>query len=258
MNSSVQTLISYNVLFGFDGDAARKELFVQWVKPFAPDVVAYQELHGFTDSSLAEMAAGFGHQYAVKMPGPCPTGLSSRFPITEVALIEEGFTWGCLYGRVGDLHIFCLHLDPFKEATRLEEVARLLEKVRCLPANARVVLVGDFNSLAASDHHAYSHDPEALERGMRTLLPHWRLSYSVTDAILSAGYFDAYKLIHADFKHSVLTKKETLPDIANRRIDFAFLSEGLKAACIGAEIVHDETTHYLSDHYPLLVKFHPR
>jgi exodeoxyribonuclease-3 len=80
----------------------------------------------------------------------------------------------------------------------------------------------------------------------------------VTNTLLCAGYHDAYRLFHSDFTASWPTAKRIVAMADGCRIDYAFLNARLKEKCIAAEIVYDPVTRFLSDHYPLVVKFADR
>ena len=77
-------IISYNIFNGFDWrkDTERQERFIKWVINKDPEVLAMQELCGFTQESLSELAKEWGHMYAVIVKeGGYPVGLTSKKPI---------------------------------------------------------------------------------------------------------------------------------------------------------------------------------
>ena len=57
-------ILCYNVLHGFESDPAVMNRYVNWVKTVDPDIVAFQEMNKFTESSLKELAARYGHYYS--------------------------------------------------------------------------------------------------------------------------------------------------------------------------------------------------
>src|SRR5882672_12802701 len=78
-------VMSYNVLEGFKKDSARKAQFIEWVKGFQPDMIAFQELNYFTQASFEAFAKQFGHPYAViQKENGYPVGLTSKYPITHI------------------------------------------------------------------------------------------------------------------------------------------------------------------------------
>ncbi|MCC8152748.1 MAG: hypothetical protein LIP01_00125 [Tannerellaceae bacterium] len=87
-----QKILSHNIWDGFEDEPERKVKFINWVKEQDPDIMAYQELCGFTEKDLAEMAVQYGHPYVViaKEEG-YPVGLSSKEPIELIYKQIEGY-----------------------------------------------------------------------------------------------------------------------------------------------------------------------
>ena len=77
-------VITYNIWNGFDWgkDVDRKEKLVTWVKAQNPDVMALQELCGYTQEQLLIDAKKWGHNYAqiLKTTG-YSVGITSKEPI---------------------------------------------------------------------------------------------------------------------------------------------------------------------------------
>ena len=59
-------VMTYNVLTGFDWnqDSTRGTELIKWVNEQKPDVLALQEMNGFTDERLAIFAKKWGHDYS--------------------------------------------------------------------------------------------------------------------------------------------------------------------------------------------------
>ncbi len=94
------SVLSYNIWNGFDWgkDTLRHEKTVAWVKSQNPDVVAFQELCGYTDEKLKGDAKSWGHPYSIllKTDG-YPVGLTSRKPIQLKEKAREGLWHGMLH-----------------------------------------------------------------------------------------------------------------------------------------------------------------
>lgn len=252
-NSNIRTILSYNVLEGLQGSEVQIDVFVRWVQELDPDIIFYQELNNFTQESFKAMAERYRHPYSFKFSElNYRPGISSKYELSNTNSVSNDLTLGYISAKVQGVHLFCLHLDPFTEEKRLAEMARILDDASSLPDNAKVMLVGDFNSLARSDRDVYNGD---FEKQLRERCPDWGVEFDVTDAVLNAGYVDAYPLFHSEFKRTFPTLKRIVPGDAAVRIDYAFLNPALKEDCISAEIVDDPITRFLSDHYPLMVKF---
>ena len=77
-------VVTYNVWYGFTKKKERKPAYLEYVRSLKADIVALQELNGYTEEGLAEDAKFWGHSYSaiLKIDG-FPTGITSRYPLTE-------------------------------------------------------------------------------------------------------------------------------------------------------------------------------
>jgi endonuclease/exonuclease/phosphatase (EEP) superfamily protein YafD len=57
-------VLTYNVFVGFKDDVQRHAQAVEWIAAQHPDVVALQELNGYTEEKLSEDARAWGHPHA--------------------------------------------------------------------------------------------------------------------------------------------------------------------------------------------------
>lgn len=248
------TVLSYNILEGLQQSKVQIDVFVEWVTNLDPDIIFYQELNGFSEESFAKLVARCGHPFAVKIKEDgYRMGLSSKHEISDIERITQDMRLGYIYAKIQDYHVFAVHLDPFKEEERVNEIHKILAHAQTVPNDSPIMIVGDFNALAESDIAAYS-DPDFIANRKLTN-PLFTFEFTATNILLEAGYSDAYALLNSDFKHSFPTAKRIMPGDQGRRIDYAFLSPKLKEKCVSAEIVHDKITRFLSDHYPLVLRF---
>ncbi len=132
----------------------------------AADVVALQEmdragLFSGREDPLERLAGRAGYPHLLHgphfhLPGVCARGtaLLSRRPLLEPEwssfgadrAIDKGYVVAAVDGGGGRLlDVVSVHLDPFSEARRLRQVARLVEALRRRPLRPRMVL-GDLNS----------------------------------------------------------------------------------------------------------------
>ncbi len=129
-----------------------KQVFVDWVKAQRPDIVALQECNGFTQKTLEELAASYGHPYAVIVKeNGYPTGLTSRFPIAGIQKINENMTHGFIMAKVGKYNIVVLHLNPHQHKKRRAEIAQVLANIDLQADQKNRIIMGDFNSLSPLD-----------------------------------------------------------------------------------------------------------
>jgi exonuclease III len=246
-------VLSYNILEGLQHSQVQIDVFVEWVTKHDPDITFYQELNGWTEEKFAELARRCGHPYSAKITQDgYRMGISSRYELCDVQRVTEGFLLGYVYAKTLDYHLFAIHLNAHSQPERLREITQILEHAKSLPQDSKIMLAGDFNSLAESDDDAYQ-DADFV-KNLQATQPNFTLEYAVTNALLQAGFTDAYRLHHSEFKRSLPTAKRIYPGDAGRRIDYAFLSPALQDKCTSAEIIHDPITRFLSDHYPLVFK----
>ena len=214
-------------------------------------------MNGFTQKSLEDFAAKYGHPYAIqsKIEG-FPVALSSKYPIVNVQKVVDNMWHAYLYANINHIHVFVIHFSPFSYKKRQQEVQQVLAHAATLPKDEKIMIMGDFNSMASSDAAQLT---EAMLQGMRENerkhdhirnLNNGQVDYSVTDAMKDAGFFDSYWLKNKTFMPSIPTKKYGQPA---RRIDFLWVNKSLAKQVKSSTIIHDKSTDHLSDHYPVFV-----
>lgn len=254
------SIMSYNVKDGFESKDAKKQRFLEWLKRYDPDIMLFQELNNFTEASLKIFAKQYGHEYAyiVKENG-YPTGVTSKYELKNVNKLlrandDDIFIYhGCIYAECRGIHIFVTHLSPFEVADRVNEIKGLVnKKIKTLPADAKILVAGDFNSYNAYDKKAYGTKFESERLQFSPTVP---ISYEVTDYLLENGFKDAFTLFSDGyFKQSIPVSTTEFPENKGCRYDYIMLSDNLAAECTYADILREKTTHVLSDHYPNYIR----
>jgi exodeoxyribonuclease III len=272
------TLISYNVLHGFDEKKLQGK-FQQWVRAKNPDIVALQEMNGFTQDDLDSLAAGYGHPYAIIMntegglPVTHPLAITSRYPIVNVQKVIDNMWHGYLYANIMGINVFVTHLAPFTLKDRQRDMRKILAHAQLLSKTEKVIIAGDFNALSPVDSVRYGTDllqsmqriegrlePKSgtpIVRGRtiyRNNLNEGKIDFSVMQMIINAGYKDAYYLTNESFRNSVPTKGHAGESPMLRRIDYVWVSPSMAKEVVSTTIIQDDETASLSDHYPVLVK----
>ncbi|HCP36459.1 MAG TPA: hypothetical protein DIT98_01330 [Verrucomicrobiales bacterium] len=257
-------LLSYNIWYGFTEKSERKGDWFKFMGQQAPDIVSLQELNDYTPEALARDARKWGHAHSVLLKEDgFPTGITSSQPTTEVKRMTEGFHHGLLSCKTHGIHVYAIHLHPSNWEIRLREVELLLKEVAKLPPNAKVVLVGDFNTFSPHDKAAYDQADDMIpffkRLDIRTKgknLRHGQLDYRHLKNLEEAGFVD---LIHRKRKAFIGTfptplraDEEMGPD---RRLDYIFANPNLAASCLTANCIVNETTGLLSDHQPVSASF---
>lgn len=146
-------VITHNVWYGFTKKAQpRHELWLSWMRDQSPDVVALQELNGYSQEQLEADAKAWGHNHTVLLKEDgFPTGITSKYPISEVRRIRESMHHGLIRCRIKGLWFYVVHFHPSNFAKRIEEAAILAEDIKNLPDDAKIILAGDFNGFSPAE-----------------------------------------------------------------------------------------------------------
>ncbi|AEW02171.1 endonuclease/exonuclease/phosphatase [Niastella koreensis] len=257
--------ITYNMLEGMKLDtSADKPNFVNWLKQMNPDVLALQEVTGFTQASLEKLAQSYGHPYAVLLieGEKYPVALTSKYPIVNVQKVSDNMDRGFIMARIKDMNIISLHFTPFDYRKRAQEVDLLLAHIHTQPAGKQWIIMGDFNTVSPADSANYSDgrmvaNYQAYEKKYAPIqkLANGKLDYTVIDKIVANGFTDALKTTTPAFVKTVHPKRfepKTGTDVTSR-IDFIFVSRDLVKKIAAARVLTDDFTDYYSDHYPVLM-----
>lgn len=268
-------LINYNVLHGFNSDSTLENRFIHWAKKQDADIFTFQELNGFTQDRLEELAEKYGHPYAILNTGVThPIGITSRYPIVMVQQVTTNMWHSYLYGNINGVHVFVTHLSPFEVQKRRADTDRILAHVGLLPAHDKVLIAGDFNALAAADSVHYGEklavamrksegrlEPKSglpIVKGKtiyRNNMDNGAIDYTVTNKMLAAGFYDSFYLKNKTFKPSAPTEAHRGAETILRRIDYIWVNGELSKNVTAADVIHSEETKQLSDHYPVTVTF---
>lgn len=256
---STLKVLSYNILEGMVTDTSKgKKLFVEWVKDKAPDVLALQECNGFTQKTLEELAASYGHSYAVivKESG-YPVGVTSRFPIVDIKKVNENMTHGFITANINGYNFCILHLNPHKHLKRRAEIAQILQTLALQHGEKNWLMMGDFNSLSPADSQRVS-QTNFVQRQRETSLKNpnidnlanGQVDYLVQQSIRNAHFTDA------GLAYDETVKKETGKTgiASNTRIDYIYLSKDLAKKLLYCKFIYDDFTAKYSDHKPLIME----
>ncbi len=272
---STMKVISYNILNGFDWgkDPDREVKMAAWINEQKPDVVALQELCGFTAEKLAEFAGKWGHNYSIilKTEG-YPVGLTSNKPIEVKEKLRKDLWHGMLHCKTWNTDFFVVHLSPSDWKFRKKEAEIITQKIKeCCTENDLYIVLGDFNAVSPFDADFNKNNPYQLERYRKSdqknkkyqNLRDGEYDYSVISQFLSLGLTDVcYRFLNPDNRTSFptpinvpkwLTAEEM--KVTKHRIDFILVSPPLAAKCMDAKIFNGKENDYLSDHYPVMAVF---
>ncbi|HAY81031.1 MAG TPA: hypothetical protein DCY79_14595 [Planctomycetaceae bacterium] len=259
-------IITHNVWYGFTKKTEpRYTDWKRWMKAQAPDVVSLQELNTYTEERLQADAESFGHPYSVLLKEDgFPTGITSRYPITDVKRIRQGFHHGLLRCRIQGIWFYVIHFHPSNFQWRIDEAALLKQDVESLPEeNPKVVLAGDFNGFSPADKSQYDSDQllvpffKGLDRknSRARNLNEGRIDYGGIQAIVKQGYTDLiasrgspHLPFVGTFPGALVSEQDHGTD---RRLDYIFVSPSLREKVESVAILRDYCTEMLSDHIPV-------
>lgn len=273
-SGSTLSFLSYNVYHGFNNDSTIRSQYVNWVKKLDPDIIAYQELNGYTQDSLEVLAAKYDHPYAILNTGVThPIGITSRYPIVMVQQVTTNMWHSYLYGNINGVHVFVTHLSPFEVKLRRADIDRVIAHTKLISPEQKIIVAGDFNALAAKDSANYSQaflnallksngrlEPKSglpivkYKTIYRDNLNNDRIDYTVTDRMLTAGFSDAFYLTNKHYKVSAPTKGHATKNSWLKRIDYIWVNQAAANRVTEADIIHDAVTDRISDHYPVYIK----
>ena len=270
-------VMTYNILDGFNWgkDTAREKMMGKFIRSEHPDVVALEELCGFTEDKLKSFAKSWGHNYAVilKEDG-YPVGLTSNKPITLIAkIMHDGLGHGMLHVATYGINFFVVHLNPGNYKLRIKESKLIREyMVQVLKKEDSLYMVlGDFNSHSPFDAFIDERRPMLLaqyqrndaKKTMDKNLTNGHFDYSAISSFLGYPLIDVCerKMKPEDrfsFPTPILIGTwrkpgEIIP--TRERIDYIFTSPQLAEMCSEATIINSGMVDKFSDHFPVMASF---
>lgn len=276
-------LISYNAYWGMKQDTtANKSRFAEWIRQQNPDIIAFQEMNGFTQqnpdfapkdsnpNNLQKLAASYGHPYVFIVREPLidgsisfPVAITSKYPILNVQRVVENSIHGFLVAEIEGFHFLVTHFHPFSSEKRGYEIDQILATMRSKPSDWKWLLIGDLNSVSPLDRSEY--DNNLLRDFIRedkkkrpyneNLGKDEELDYTVQQKILDAGFIDDFKVFHPNFEPSAPTKLFYDQSKHPLRYDYLYVSDNMKDSLVTCDLVKDDFTDIYSDHYPVMLMF---
>ncbi len=267
-------VISYNIWNGFEWgeDESRNEELIKWIKSEHPDVVALQELCGYTEEKLLNDAKKWGHAYAkiLKTSG-YPVGISSNKPIEVKERILDSMHHGALHCKISGIDFMVVHFSPFSYEKRQEEAKIVLEKLSQIASSQdKYIVLGDFNALSPFDADLYRNNASLLKSMRESEVEHshvrnlflGQLEYGVMASYLAFPLIDVTQKFTWELDQRISCPTQVFEkekgegrNTNSKRIDYILTSPFLSGKCIVAKVLNQTETFYLSDHYPVLAEF---
>ena len=248
-------VMSYNIFNGFDWgkDTDRINRFVDYIEEQDPEVLALQELCGFTPETLQTLAEKYGHPYTVlHKEGGYSVGITSKKPIKLVKKLTEGYGHGLLHVETYNHTFLVTHLNPSSDKIRLKEANNITEYMAENKLTTKTLLMGDLNAVSPFD-------ADYLEQN-RYDSPN---DYSVISQFLSAQLYDICRVYvprekRLTFPTAILiynSKNRAVQESKGSRIDYIFGTKDMLESITDAYILNENDSDYLSDHYPIAIDF---
>lgn len=262
-NPDTIRIISYNIWNGFDWgkEKEREKLFVEYIINEDPEVLALQELCGFTQEKLSKLAKEWGHNYAIiHKENGYPVGITSKKPIELKGKRLEGYGHGMLHVKTYGYDMIITHLNPFNYRQRLSEANKIINYMTEEKLTENTLVMGDLNSHSPADAAFLEANSLQIVKDRKDInSSNGRFDYSVISRFLS------YPLIDISQKYVPINQRETYPtlvfwdrnksimDRKIERIDFILMTTDLENSVHNSFISNRGATDYLSDHYPVTV-----
>lgn len=267
---STLRIITYNVWKGFEDAPERHTAFIEWMKAQNPDIVALQELKGYTKEQLQSQANEWGHAYSTLLETKTDyhIGLTSSQPIKTLETNQDMMAHGLLHCKTAGMDLFVTHLSPFTYKKRQDEVTFIAEEIASI-SNESIILLGDFNALSPKDSIWYASTTlyqYFFERDFiydsNSNLNKGKLDYSVMSGLDQIGLVDLMNNYQptfptkCKFESNSFSKysQEAIQNIL-RRIDYIYASPHMSQYSTNVYVVDTDQTNMISDHFPVIAEF---
>ncbi len=250
-------IMTYNIL---DGGQDRLNDIITVVKKASPDVLIVNEANGF-DADNSKVLKSFAERtnfphYHLEKCGDgwvYHTVILSKKPITSVNALRP--VTRCV-ARVGiqydnaELTVVALHLSPFSEKERLQEISLL---VPLIEGARKTILAGDFNSLAVQDKLSSDQVIQLPDGLKKKFTAQGKPQYKVYKTLSDISFVDTAQVMK-DFTATAptLMEKDALHPAV--RLDRILVSPDLADNIISYGVIENPTTGLASDHYPVIVE----
>lgn len=272
-------VMTFNIRYGTAADGEnhwerRREMVFDVIRTHRPDLVGTQEALRFQLDQIREAVGGFGEVGAARDDGKQSGEYSSilyredrfqvlesgTFWLSETPEVPGSRHWGntlprvCSWAKLADrrtggtVWFYNTHLDHMSQRSRQRGLELIASRIAALPADAAVILTGDFNAGEGNS-------------AVRALLQEARPAQ--TQPAQDAGpatrrvkLVDTFRAVHPDEK-VVGTFHGFKGSTTGDKIDYVLVSPGIET--LEAAILRDHRDQrYPSDHYPVSARIRIR
>jgi endonuclease/exonuclease/phosphatase family metal-dependent hydrolase len=278
------TVLQMNIDEG-GGSPARVESVLDWLKKQYADVIGFCELNGWDRTVAGDVASymevhashiGFPNSYLFKTQSPYYLGIMSIFPINILYVNDnpDDFERGMIHAKIKDVNYIVVHLNAHDSEKREAEVALVL-KIALAVGNEPVLIMGDLNTLSPLDQSW--HKEEGILENLSVRAPTDRLrkkftksspdgaaelNYRPMQMFLDGGFTDLCVWSsalnddrHQRCRYTEPTQLSGQEEHLKIRVDFMLANDAFLRRSPSSEVLHNEITGQLSDHYPIRTKW---
>lgn len=248
-------LMTYNI---FDGAVQTLDKVREVVQQQSPDYLTINEANTFSDNNnkiLKEFAKAINLPYfdiALSGEFNYHVAVFSKYPFKTVDKLQP-LARACLITLIntplGEVSIASLHLTPYSEDLRHPEIDTIITFQKQFPQR---ILMGDMNSLSASDNYDASMINQFNEAQLKKFTTNKQFRFDAIDKILSVGYYDVAVEQGKNKETTVPTPTNTDTTHASLRLDYIFVSKPLLPHVTDYTVVKNSLTDHASDHYPII------
>lgn len=231
-----------------------------------PTVVILTELNHFDSSRFSKFANQWNHPHTAFLRAR--TGyhlaISSSYPLIELTQLKHGMHHGALLVQINlddrtKIGIVATHLNPFSATTRTMEAKLITNKLKEYNLK-HWIISGDLNSLSERDDTYYQPSTKFTtthKLKAKFLTPDSKsIDYTTINHFIGEGFVDTLGESN-QFRSSVPTKLDVDPMHAlQMRLDYILSTKQLMDKVIDGDVLNNEMTEFLSDHYPVMTSFH--
>ena len=230
-----------------------------------PAVTILVELNHFDSLKFSNFANQWSHSHTAFLTASTGfhLGISSSFPLTELAQVKHNMHHGALLVQVNvddqtKIGLVATHLNPFSATARTIEAKIITDQLKKQEMKDWII-AGDLNSLSERD--AVYYEPPTKFTATSKLKAKFltpdsnSIDYTTINHFIQQGYIDSLR--ESDqLRSSVPTKLAVDPMHAlQMRLDYILATKELTEKSIEANILDNETTAFQSDHYPVMTSF---
>ena len=250
-------LMTYNIL---DGGVDRLGLIIEAITSVGPDYLTINEANTFAadgNKVLKEVSSKIGLPYCdIALSGEYDyhVAVFSKYPLETVQKIQP-LKRACIIATVktdvGELSIASLHMNPYAEDLRREEIERVLSYQNKFEKR---ILMGDMNSLSWEDGYNPKMVQEFNDIQKKKYTKNGKLRFDVISTMTGAGYNDSAVVLKKNNISTVPTPMNEGAAHGDVRLDYIFVSRPLVSHLANYEVIKNEVTKKASDHYPVVVE----